>query len=64
MSEQERPYPEGIAWDEAWRQRQLADELTDALRELYESAQLNSVHYSKSSSAFKQAGELLRRIGK
>ena len=23
----ERPYPEGIAWDEAWLQRQRADEL-------------------------------------
>ena len=21
-----RPYPEGVAWDEAWRQRQRADE--------------------------------------
>lgn len=64
MTEQERPYPEGIAWDEAWRQRQLAGELADALRELYQSAQLNSVHYSRSSAAFKKAGELLRRIGK
>ena len=40
------------------------DELADALRELYQSAQLNSVHYSKSSAAFKKAAELLRRIGK
>lgn len=23
----ERPYPEGVAWDEAWRQRKRADEL-------------------------------------
>jgi hypothetical protein len=24
-----RPYPEGIAWDEAWRQRQRADTIED-----------------------------------
>ena len=23
----ERPYPEGVAWDEAWRERQRADRL-------------------------------------
>jgi hypothetical protein len=27
MSEDNRPYPEGICWDEAWRQRQRADML-------------------------------------
>ena len=26
-----RPYPEGIAWDEAWRQRKRADRLEEAL---------------------------------
>ena len=27
MTEDNRPYPEGICWDEAWRQRQRADML-------------------------------------
>jgi hypothetical protein len=27
-----RPYPAGIAWDEAWRQRQRADYLEEALQ--------------------------------
>lgn len=26
MTDPDRPYPEGIAWDEAWRQRQRADQ--------------------------------------
>ena len=26
-----RPYPEGIAWDEAWRQRRRADRLEKAM---------------------------------
>ena len=26
-----RPYPEGIAWDEAWRQRRRADRLEMAM---------------------------------
>ena len=30
-----RPYPEGIAWDEAWRQRQRADMAEDAARMLF-----------------------------
>jgi hypothetical protein len=29
-----RPYPEGIAWDEAWRQRQRADLLEKQLKRL------------------------------
>ena len=29
----ERPYPDGIAWDEAWRQRQRADELERGITE-------------------------------
>jgi hypothetical protein len=31
MSEANRPYPEGIAWDEAWRQRQRANKLEAAV---------------------------------
>jgi hypothetical protein len=27
----ERPYPEGFAWDEAWRQRKRADAAEDRL---------------------------------
>lgn len=30
--EDKRPYPAGIAWDEAWRQRQRADYLEEALQ--------------------------------
>ena len=30
----ERPYPEGIAWDEAWRQRRRADGLESALQKI------------------------------
>ena len=29
----ERPYPEGIAFDEAWKQRQRADHVESAVRE-------------------------------
>ncbi len=29
-----RPYPEGIAWDEAWRQRQRADRLQELIDEI------------------------------
>lgn len=32
MSEENRPYPAGFAWDEARRQRQRADYLEDALQ--------------------------------
>ena len=31
--EPERPYPEGVAFDEAWRQRQRADKAEALLRE-------------------------------
>ena len=31
MSEPNRPYPEGICWDEAWRQRQRANKLEAAV---------------------------------
>ncbi len=27
MSKENRPYPDGICWDEAWRQRQRADDM-------------------------------------
>jgi hypothetical protein len=27
MSDEKRPYPDGVCWDEAWRQRQRADTL-------------------------------------
>ena len=30
----ERPYPDGIAWDEAWRQRRRADRLEVALKKI------------------------------
>ena len=30
MSERNRPYPEGICWDEAWRQRERANRLEEA----------------------------------
>jgi hypothetical protein len=29
-----RPYPEGLAWDEAWRQRQRADRLQELIDEI------------------------------
>lgn len=29
--DENRPYPEGIAWDEAWRQRQRAEESANTL---------------------------------
>lgn len=31
-----RPYPEGVAWDEAWRQRQLAEAYRAALVQIAE----------------------------
>ncbi len=31
-----RPYPEGIAWDEAWRQRRRADRLENAIAAVLE----------------------------
>ena len=47
MSEDNRPYPEGVCWDEAWRQRQRANKLEAAvlllLHELPE-AELDSAH--------------------
>ena len=27
----DRPYPEGVAWDEAWRERRRADRLEKAM---------------------------------
>jgi len=33
----ERPYPDGLAWDEAWRQRQRVEKLEAALRQIAES---------------------------
>jgi hypothetical protein len=33
-SDQNRPYPEGIAFDEAWRQRQKAERLERILSEI------------------------------
>lgn len=32
----DRPYPDGIVWDEAWRQRQRADQLERRLKQLEE----------------------------
>lgn len=32
----DRPYPEGIAFDEAWRQRQRADRAERIVREIWE----------------------------
>lgn len=32
--DEKRPYPEGFAWDEAWRQRQRADRLEAAMQEV------------------------------
>ena len=29
-----RPYPEGIAWDEAWRQRRMKRKYRDALKKI------------------------------
>lgn len=34
MSEPNRPYPEGVCWDEAWRQRQRADKLQATIDEI------------------------------
>lgn len=31
-----RPYPEGIAWDEAWRERKRADRLEKAMASVLE----------------------------
>jgi len=36
----ERPYPEGSAWDEAWRQRQRADALEKVMPDLLEACEL------------------------
>ena len=30
----ERPYPEGVAWDEAWREMRRADRLEVALKKI------------------------------
>ena len=32
LDQSQRPYPDGIAWDEAWRQRLRADALEELLR--------------------------------
>jgi hypothetical protein len=34
----DRPYPDGIAWDEAWRQRQRADALERLAMEIIHTA--------------------------
>ena len=34
MSDPNMPYPEGVCWDEAWRQRQRADKLQAAIDEI------------------------------
>jgi hypothetical protein len=31
VSDENRPYPEGVCWDEAWRQRQRAEKLHAAV---------------------------------
>ena len=39
-----RPYPEGIAWDEAWRHRQAADRLREELAAMHrQHSSLNDV---------------------
>ncbi len=32
MPNNARPYPEGTAWDEAWRERKRADRMAEAMR--------------------------------
>jgi len=36
MEDPNRPYPEGFAWDEAYRQRQRAESLEAKLREVHQ----------------------------
>ena len=31
---EDRPYPEGIAWDEAWRQRRMKRKYREALKKI------------------------------
>lgn len=42
MQEEDRPYPEGIAWDEAWWQRQRADAAELSLRQVTECLKANN----------------------
>ena len=48
-----RPYPEGIAWDEAWRQRQRADRLQGLIDEIDKTRQrrnLEEIKYLRACS--------------
>jgi hypothetical protein len=43
----ERPYPDGIAWDEAWRQRQRADALEESATAVIRAAALGDQSFIK-----------------
>jgi 3-dehydroquinate synthetase len=40
-----RPYPPGIAWDEAWAQRQRADALEEAAAEVIRAAAIGDQNF-------------------
>lgn len=62
MTDNNRPYPEGIAWDEAWRQRQRSEELANVLFDLYKFV-LEIQSSRDSSGSVSRAEDLLRTIG-
>jgi hypothetical protein len=59
MSEQKRPYPDGICWDEAWRQRQRAEK---ALLEVDRLTGIYDYMVARSSEQTKLIAELERQL--
>ena len=53
----DRPYPEGIAWDEAWRQRKRADKLERRMKDI---AELISTGHAKriDPNTIREAGDI------
>lgn len=54
-----RPYPEGLSWDEAWRQRQKADRLE---KELENTRNLLRSVYGSVMAGWNFSEGLLRKI--
>ena len=55
-----RPYPDGFAWDEAWRQRQRADALEEAATAVIRAAALGDQNFIPCLRFNDDATQLLR----
>lgn len=57
-----RPYPGGIAWDEAWRQRQRADALEAAAIAVVRAASIGDQNFIPCLLRNEEGEKLRRRI--